>query len=176
VDSACGEKMPKRSMPTVVSLLWWFVTLFTTLFVILGAMATAQSLRGKEAFSDWQHDKPGTIRLIKPADLPEPGATSSAAKVSRVVPRPPAAAPQVPPGFKVELFAEGLNGPRIIRVAPNGDILVGVTRAGRIRILRNADGAARPVANEVFADGLDSPFGIAFFPPSDEPALDVCRQ
>ena len=135
----------------------------------LGGTAAAQSLRGKEAFGDWQHDKPGTIRLIKPEDLPKPGATSSAAKFSRVVPRPPDAAPQVPPGFKVELFAEGLSGPRIIRVAPNGDILVAETRAGRIRVLRSADGAAKPVANVVFASDLHSPFGIAFFPPGDNP-------
>jgi len=75
----------------------------------------------------------------------------------------------VPPGFKVELFAEGLSGPRIIRVAPNGDILVAETRAGRIRVLHSTDGTAKPVANEVFASGLRGPFGIAFFPPGDNP-------
>ena len=159
--TARGEKMKKTSRPAAATALLFVTT--------LGGAATAQSLRGEHALGDWRHDKPGTIRLIKPADLPKPGATSSAAKVSRIVPRPAAAAPQAPPGFKVELFAEGLNGPRIIRVAPNGDILVAETRAGRIRVLRNADGAARPVANEVFADGLDSPFGIAFFPPGDDP-------
>ena len=56
----------------------------------------------------------------------------------------PAPLPQVPPGFKIELFAEGLSGPRIIRAAPNGDIFVAETRAGRIRVLRAADGAAKP--------------------------------
>jgi glucose/arabinose dehydrogenase len=161
--------MPRRSTRTIVSLLWWFVTLFTTLFVILGGMATAQSLRGEQAFGDWQIDKPGAIRLIGPQDLPKPGATRSAGNFPHVVPRPAAATLQVPPGFKAELFAQGLSGPRIIRVAPNGDIFVAETRAGRIRVLRAADGAAKPAANEIFASGLHGPFGIAFFPAGDNP-------
>jgi glucose/arabinose dehydrogenase len=146
------------------------VAAFGVVAVLAGA-ATAQSgvREGKDAFGSWQSDKPGTIRLIKPHDLPEPGATRSAANVSRVVPRPVGAAPQVPPGFKAELFAEDLSGPRMIRVAPNGDIFVAETRAGRIRVLRSADGASKPTANEVYASGLHQPFGIAFFPSGDNP-------
>ena len=133
--------------------------------------ASAQSTmrKGKDAFGSWQADKPGTVRLIKPQDLPQPGATAAAANMSRVVARPADAAPQAPPGFKIELFAEGLSGPRIIRVAPNGDIFVAETRAGRIRVLRAADGAAKPATNEIFASGLRAPFGIAFFPGGDNP-------
>lgn len=153
--------MPRRSMPTVLSALPWLAA--------LGGMASAQSLQGAEAFGDWQRDKPGTIRLIRPGDLPKPGATPSSANFSRVVGKPAGAAPQVPSGFKAELFAEGLNGPRIIRVAPNGDIFVAETRAGRIRVLRAADGAAKPDRNEIFASGLRGPFGIAFFPQGDNP-------
>ncbi len=66
-------------------------------------------------------------------------------------------------------FAGGLSGPRVIRVAPNGDIFVAETRAGRVRIMRAADGAARPSVEQVFADGLDQPFGIAFYPPGPNP-------
>jgi glucose/arabinose dehydrogenase len=126
-------------------------------------------LAGVAAFGDWRADKPGLVRIIKPEDLPRPGATPSAANVSRVVPRPPTAVPQVPPGFKVELLAEGLIGPREMRVAPNGDIFVAETRAGRIRVLRPADGGAKPSKNEVYASGLNKPFGIAFFPRGNEP-------
>jgi len=75
----------------------------------------------------------------------------------------------VPPGFKVELFAEGLSGPRIIRVAPNGDVFVAETRAGRIRVFRAADGADKPTSHEIFASALHAPFGIAFFPSGDDP-------
>jgi glucose/arabinose dehydrogenase len=138
--------------------------------VLLAFTATAcgQTAReGKDAFGSWQADNPGTVRLIRPQDLPAPGRSS--ANVSHVVARPAGAMPQVPPGFKVELFAEGLNGPRNIRTAPNGDIFVAETRAGRIRVLRAKNGAVKPETSETFASGLRGPFGIAFFPSSDNP-------
>jgi glucose/arabinose dehydrogenase len=141
------------------------------LLLMTSAMAAAQpaTLMGQEAFGDWRRDKPGVIRLIRPQALPRPRASSSAANVSRVVPRPSSAIPHVPPGFRVELFAEGLSGPRIIRVAPNGDIFVAETRAGRVRILRASEGSSKPAINEIYASGLNRPFGIAFFPSGDSP-------
>jgi glucose/arabinose dehydrogenase len=134
-----------------------------------GALAQSVPLLGAAAFGDWRADRPGVSRLIKPEDLPRPGATPSSANVSHIVPRPPAALPQVPAGFKIELFAEGLNGPRQMRLAPNGDIFVAETRAGRIRVLRAADGDSKPSANEVYASRLKQPFGIAFYPSGDNP-------
>lgn len=137
--------------------------------VATASAGSAEPLTGTDAFGDWQRDKPGTVRLIRPQDLPKPGSSPSAASVSRVVARPPGAAPQVPPGFRIELFAEGLSAPRIIRTAPNGDIFVAETRANRIRILRAADNPAKPSVNEIYASGLSQPFGIAFFPAGDNP-------
>lgn len=131
-------------------------------------LAQSAPLTGNAAFGDWRADRPGTSRVIKPEDLPKPGATPSSANMSRVAPRPEAALPQVPDGFKIALFADGLSGPRQMRVAPNGDIFIAETRAGRIRLLRAADGEAKPSANEIYAGGLNEPFGIAFFP-SDDP-------
>jgi glucose/arabinose dehydrogenase len=135
------------------------------------SQAAAQSgpLLGTAAFGDWHADKPGISRLIRQQDLPKPGATPSAASVSHVIPRPSATIPQVPTGFKVELFAEGLREPRQMRVAPNGDIFVAETEAGRVRVLRAADGNSKPSANEIYATGLNKPFGIAFFPSGDDP-------
>jgi glucose/arabinose dehydrogenase len=140
-------------------------------FAVTGSHALAQStpLTGSAAFGDWRADKPGVRRLIKPEDLPQPGATASAANMSRVVRRPANAVPQVPDGFKIDLFAEGLSGPRVMRIAPNGDIFVAETRAGRIRVLRAADGSPKPSTNEIFASGLSDPFGIAFFPGGSNP-------
>jgi glucose/arabinose dehydrogenase len=134
---------------------------------VLGGVAIAQTREGRDAYGSWQADKPGTVRVIRPQDLPAPGPSS--ANVSRVVMRPAGAMPQVPPGFRIELFAEGFRGPRIIRTAPNGDIFVAETGAGRIRVLRAADGAAKPTTTETFASGLHGPFGIAFFPSGDSP-------
>src|ERR1700738_3489437 len=133
------------------------------------ALAQSGPLSGTAAFGDWRTDRPGLSRLIRPEDLPRPGATPSSANVSRVVKRPSDALPQVPAGFKIELFAEGLSGPRQMRVAPNGDVFVAETRAGRIRILRAADGSAKPAGNEIYARGLNRPFGIAFFPTGEDP-------
>jgi glucose/arabinose dehydrogenase len=134
-----------------------------------GALAQSEPLIGTAAFGDWRGDKPGIVRLIRPGDLPRPGATPSSANTSHVVPRPADAIPQVPAGFKVELFASGLRGPRQMRVAPNGDIFVAETRAGRIRVLRAIDGAAKPSADEIYASALNGPFGIAFFPSGNNP-------
>jgi glucose/arabinose dehydrogenase len=132
------------------------------------ALAQSAPLTGTAAFGDWRADKPGLVRLIRPSDLPKPGATASSANGSHVVPRPASAMPQVPPGFKVELLAEGLSGPREMRTAPDGDIFVAETRSGRIRVLRLSEDGSKPVKNEIYAAGLHQPFGIAFFP-SDHP-------
>ena len=134
---------------------------------ITEVMAQSPPLTGSAAFGDWRSDKPGTIRLIKPEDLQKPGATPSVSNGSHVLARPASAIPQVPDGFKIALFAEGLSGPREMRVAPNGDIFVAETGPGRIRVLRAADGEAKPRANEVYASGLNGPFGIAFYPSND---------
>jgi glucose/arabinose dehydrogenase len=127
----------------------------------------AQTLTGRDALGDWRADRPGVTRHITQGDLPKPWATPSAGNGPRIVPRPPEATPQVPDGFEVALFAEGLVNPRIIRVAPNGDIFVAETRANRIRVLRAADGESKPSVNQIFAGDLGQPFGIAFYPQND---------
>jgi glucose/arabinose dehydrogenase len=134
-----------------------------------GALAESGPLVGPAAFGDWRADKPGVIRLIRPNDLPRPGASPSSANTSHLVPRAPTAIPQVPAGFKAELFASGLRGPRQMRVAPNGDIFVAETRGGRVRVLRAADGAVKPTSDDIYASALNGPFGIAFFPSGNNP-------
>lgn len=126
-------------------------------------------LTGQGAFGDWTTDAPGVRRRITAADLPRPYATRSVDAGSRVVPRPADAWPKVPAGFKVEEFANGLSNPRLIRTAPNGDLFVAESYPGRVRVLRAATGAGKAEANEVFAEGLRRPFGIAFYPPGPDP-------
>ena len=89
-------------------------------------------LTGPAAFGDWRTDAPGVRRLITPADLPPPFATRSTANPARRAPRTAAVAPNAPPGFAVDLFAEGLAEPRVIRTAPNGDVFVAESGAGRV--------------------------------------------
>src|SRR5437868_458980 len=138
---------------------------------VLAACAGAQAepvLQGKDAYGSWHADKPGVVRLIRPQDLAKPGASPSVANPTRVTPRG-SAAPVVPDGFKIELLADGLSDPRVLRVAPNGDIFVAETGPGRIRLLRLGEGGSKVVTNEVYASGLSRPFGIAFFPSGDNP-------
>lgn len=118
---------------------------------------------------DWQNDAPGVHHQIRLEDLPAPYATASAGNAPQIVAQPADAFLSVPPGFQVKLFASGLSGPRLLRTAPNGDIFIAETREGRIRVLRAADGADTPSENVVFADHLQGPFGLAFYPLDGNP-------
>ncbi len=124
---------------------------------------------GAAAFGDWRSDAPGVRRLITLADLPAPFATRSTANMSQRVARTGADIPKAPPGFAVDLFASGLDTPRVIRVAPNGDIFVAETGAGRVRVFRPAADGAEPAQGEIFAEGLQRPYGIAFYPSEQDP-------
>jgi hypothetical protein len=101
--------------------------------------------------------------------MPPPYATSSAGNGPQVVDRPDGASLSVPPGFTVKPFFKGSDAPRLVMVAPNGDIFLAETKAGRIRVLRAADGADAASSSEVFAEDLSGPFGIAFYPTTGEP-------
>jgi glucose/arabinose dehydrogenase len=120
-------------------------------------------------FTDFRYEKPGKVRKITLQDLPAPLATSSAGNGPMLVPRSENAWPQVPPGFKVELYATGLNDPRLIRTAPNGDFLVAESRSGEIRIFRGITAEGKPEQAETFVSGLNRPFGINFYPPGPNP-------
>ena len=120
-------------------------------------------------FTDFRYESPGTTRRITAADLPAPYATGSAGNGARIVPRPANAWPKALPGFKVEQFASGLDNPRLIRTAPNGDVFVAETRGGQIRMFRGLTADGKPEQTEVFASGLHQPFGIAFYPPGPDP-------
>ncbi|WP_406698498.1 sorbosone dehydrogenase family protein [Singulisphaera sp. Ch08] len=127
------------------------------------------TLTGKDALGDWTTDAPGVRRKITVADLATPYDTPSARNNPKVVKRPQGAWPKAPAGFEVTEFATGLNNPRVIARAPNGDLFVAESRANRVRILRDADGDGKPELSQVFADGLARPFGIAFYPLGADP-------
>jgi len=119
--------------------------------------------------NDWQRQAPGAQHHFKVTDLPNPYATKSAGNGPQVVPAPTNATLAVPPGFTVKLFAKGLHNPRLLRAAPNGDIFIAETGRSRIRVMRTADGADAPTENQIFAEGLERPFGLGFYPPGDKP-------
>ena len=98
------------------------------------------------------------------------------------------ARPSAPDGYRVELYADDLNYPRNMFRLPNGDILVaeanhppsegggftqwimsyffdkagaGAESANRVTLLRDSDGDGDVDERHVFAEGLNSPFGMA---------------
>lgn len=134
--------------------------------VPLLAQTSSPLLEGAAAFGDWRADSPTTRRLIRPQDLPAPDPAQSVRNTVTNVHRT-TQKPIVPNGFEVNEFASGLTHPRLLRVAPNGDVFVAETAAGRIRVLR-PDGE-RSAQATIFASGLLQPFGIAFYPPGSNP-------
>ena len=143
------------------------------LLIVVAAMSTAVladiALRPEGAPSGgWRADAPGVVRHITPADLAAPMATTIAALPPATAPRPAGASLKALPGFSVSAFAK-LDHPRQIRTAPNGDLFVAETDAGQISVLRAGPGATTPSVNQVFAAGLDRPFGIAFWPAGPNP-------
>ncbi len=130
---------------------------------------SANLLRGEGPLNDWNNERPGNRHLIRPADLPKPYASESATNASKVAPRPQNAWPQAPEGFKVELLLTGLEQPRNIVTAPNGDFFLTESTAGRVRVLHGLTPQGKPNLSEVFASGLIMPYGIAFYPPGPNP-------
>lgn len=98
-------------------------------------------------------------------DLPAPYASQSASKSPNVIAPPADATLQVPEGFAVNIFAEGLDNPRWLALTPTGDVLVTETRQNRIQRLTDADGDGVAESKSTFAtaqNGLNIPFGMAF--------------
>jgi glucose/arabinose dehydrogenase len=143
--------------------------------IVAASLAFAQTgevRTGAAALEGWKGDASGVRRLIGPADLPAPPpataaeAEKSVARLAKVLKPPQGAAPKVPDAFAVQTFAGGFKQPRTLRVAPNGDIFLSESGAGRVLMFR-ADAGGAAAKPEVFAENLDRPYGIVFHPPTD---------
>ncbi|HSC29286.1 MAG TPA: PQQ-dependent sugar dehydrogenase, partial [Vicinamibacterales bacterium] len=86
---------------------------------------------------------------------------------AKVIDPPSGALPKVPDGFVVQVFAAGFKQPRTIRIAPNGDIFLSESGSGRVLLFRANGAGGVPAKAEVFAENLDRPYGIVFYPPAD---------
>ena len=97
--------------------------------------------------------------------LPAPFATPWFRKATRTVPMPDGHQLTVPAGFTVSIFADALQLPRFMALAPNGDVFVAepVRTAAKITLLRDADGDGVAERRETFASDLNRPFGLAFW-------------
>jgi glucose/arabinose dehydrogenase len=117
--------------------------------------------------------------------LPKPFETKSVLNFAQVVGWPADKVPSVINGFSVAKFADGLDNPRRIYQAPNGDIFVSEATidttilknflstfdskyqsmhfggsANRITMFRDADGDGHYEERHVFLKGLNQPFGM----------------
>jgi glucose/arabinose dehydrogenase len=149
----------------------WLLPAITSL-IATGAIADENrvSVRvGAAAFGDLSADAPQVRREIRASDLPAPFRTPSAVHTAQFVPKPAGVNARLPPGFDMALFVSGLNMPRVMQVAPNGDVFVAESGAGQVRVMRTVNGATRPSRIETFISGLSQPFGIGFYPPGKSP-------
>ena len=124
--------------------------LFATLLVCVMAVSVyAQALR--------QYN-------IKPSDLPPPNPAEDAVNPPRVIPRPADAKLIMPPGFSADTFAEGdFREPRWMALAPNGDVFLSDSRAGKIIVLRDANKDGVAEQRFTFVERMKQPFGMAFW-------------
>lgn len=140
--------------------------------LLLATSALAQDagnkLTGEAAFGDWHADRPGVRRHITAQDLPEPNIEESASNGADEAAMPDGAKPDLPQGFKAEMIASGIRNPRVVRVAPNGDLFVADSRANQVRVYRLGEDG-KPIEDSIFANGLQGPYGIAFYPSGDAP-------
>jgi glucose/arabinose dehydrogenase len=107
-----------------------------------------------------------TEEALTPVPEAETATPVPAQAPTRVV--PPAEAIQLPPGFGISVFAQGLRDPRMMTLGPDGQLYVAERGAGRIVRLPDRDGDGVADSIEVVADQLNAPSSMAFYCPQDE--------
>jgi len=155
--------------------LW--IALAAAVLIFAAKTDTMNVLTGQKAFATTTSLHPGLSRKITARDLPRPDSPGMLSKLGMYVhaglgrpgARPDNAIPQAPPGFKVDLFVStGLNIPRQIRRAPNGDIFMADTGAGTVHIFRGITAEGKPRESSIYAS-LPAAFGVAFYPLGPNP-------
>lgn len=108
---------------------------------------------------------PGDTFRISADRLPAPNSTVPRDIDPQFVEAPARFLPKAPAGFSVNVFASGakLNHVRWLTVAPNGDVFLAETGAGKITLLRDADGDGKAELITTFAQGFREPHGMAFY-------------
>lgn len=69
----------------------------------------------------------------------------------------------VPEGFQASVFAQGLQGPRLMAVGPDGTVYVAEQSGGRVTALPDANGDGKADGQVVVADGLNGPNSVAVY-------------
>jgi glucose/arabinose dehydrogenase len=106
-------------------------------------------------------DVPGQHFSIAPDTLAKPFATPAVDNSSQKIARPEGAIPKAPSGFSVSVFAH-VPGARFMAVAPDGDVFVAESDAGKVVVLRPSPDGSKAQVISTFAAGFAQPHGIAF--------------
>ena len=100
----------------------------------------------------------------KKPDLPPPFHTPSAENRPRVIARPDGVQLRLPAGFNIDVYAEGFERPRFMTEGPNRETIVSDTvNAGSVYVLLDRDHDFKAESREKLIDGLDRPYGLAFW-------------
>jgi glucose/arabinose dehydrogenase len=106
---------------------------------------------------------PGATSTPEPVESAPTATPHVAAPVvpTRVV--PPAGPIHLPPGFGISVYAQGLRGPRMMTLGPDGELVVAERGAGRIVRLPDRDGDGLADGLEVLAGDLSVPSSMQFY-------------
>jgi glucose/arabinose dehydrogenase len=122
------------------------------LVALVGLVLATASVVSAQAPPTWQQGRPATLTTSPLAPHAQPPAPKPAAEI-------PVDKIKVPPGFKVELWASGINNARAMTWGDKGTLFVSSRVAGQVYAVVDR-GATREV--KVIAKGLALPNGVAF--------------
>jgi glucose/arabinose dehydrogenase len=130
---------------------------------LAGRLALLLLAGGAAAAAELPVDQePGARIRIYPSRLPLPYATDSVENPPEVMGLPRQPPIRLPAGFIVNAFAQDLTNPRWMAVAPNGDLFVAESSAGKVTLLRDSEGKGHADIVSTFASGFRRPHGLAF--------------
>jgi len=120
------------------------------IILLLSALILLTSCSGSEA----QEPAPTSVPLSNPqSGLTDPNTPGI----------PPLHPISLPEGFGITVFAEGLQGPRMMAFGPDQQLYVTEPSMGRVLLLPDRDRDGLSDGAEVVAENLLGPSGIAFF-------------
>jgi len=91
-----------------------------------------------------------------------PKKNSKAVAASITGPDSPLQKIKLPPGFKIEIFAENIDNARSMALSPDGTLYVGTRDKGDVYAIKDTDGDYKADKVYTLATGLRMPNGVAF--------------
>lgn len=108
----------------------------------------------------------GAAAAVEAPQLPPPFQTESVNNGPVIIPRPEGAQLKLPPGFKIEVAAEGFEVPRFMLRAPGGEILLSDAAqdgAGVVYVLEGPNREGRIDQKRKIIEKLNRPYGLALW-------------